>query len=147
MVEIFDLTKKKLLEKYFKDIKKYYLKTLETLELKDDFDASLIIVGKRKIRSINRDYRNKDKETDVISFANIDSNDYDFLDERINLGDIFINVDRVYSQAKKYEHSEKREFIFLFVHGLLHLLGYDHMDKKDEKIMFELQDKIVGKLK
>lgn len=147
MVEIFDLTKKKLLEKYFKDIKKYYLKTLETLELKDDFDASLIIVGKRKIRSINRDYRNKDKETDVISFANIDSNDYDFLDERINLGDIFINVDRVYRQAKKYEHSEKREFIFLFVHGLLHLLGYDHMDKKDEKIMFELQDKIVGKLK
>lgn len=147
MVEIFDLTKKKLLEKYFKDIKKYYLKTLETLELKDDFDASLIIVGKRKIRSINRDYRNKDKETDVISFANIDSSDYDFLDERINLGDIFINVDRVYSQAKKYEHSEKREFIFLFVHGLLHLLGYDHMDKKDEKIMFELQDKIVGKLK
>lgn len=147
MVEIFDLTKKKLLEKYFKDIKKYYLKTLETLELKDDFDASLIIVGKRKIRTINRDYRNKDKETDVISFANIDSNDYDFLDERINLGDIFINVDRVYSQAKKYEHSEKREFIFLFVHGLLHLLGYDHMDKKDEKIMFELQDKIVGNLK
>lgn len=147
MVEIFDLTKKKLLEKYLKDIKKYYLKTLETLELKDDFDASLIIVGKRKIRSINRDYRNKDKETDVISFANIDSSDYDFLDERINLGDIFINVDRVYSQAKKYEHSEKREFIFLFVHGLLHLLGYDHMDKKDEKIMFELQDKIVGKLK
>lgn len=147
MVEIFDLTKKKLLEKYFKDIKKYYLKTLETLELKDDFDASLIIVGKRKIRSINRDYRNKDKETDVISFANIDSNDYDFLDERINLGDIFINVDRVYSQAKKYEHSEKREFIFLFVHGLLHLLGYDHMEKNDEEIMFKLQDKIVGKLK
>lgn len=147
MVEIYDLTRNKLLKKYFKDIKKYYLKTLETLELKDDFDASLIIVGKRKIRSINRDYRNKDKETDVISFANIDSNDYDFLDERINLGDIFINVDRVYSQAKKYEHSEKREFIFLFVHGLLHLLGYDHMDKKDEKIMFELQDKIVGNLK
>ncbi|MBQ3420049.1 MAG: rRNA maturation RNase YbeY [Erysipelotrichaceae bacterium] len=147
MVEIFDLTKKKLLEKYFKDIKKYYLKTLEELKLKDDFDASLIIVGKRKIRSINRDYRNKDKETDVISFANIDSNDYDFLDERINLGDIFINVDRVYSQAKKYEHSEKREFIFLFVHGLLHLLGYDHMEKNDEEIMFKLQDKIVGKLK
>lgn len=147
MVEIYDLTRNKLLKKYFKDIKKYYLKTLETLELKDDFDASLIIVGKRKIRTINRDYRNKDKETDVISFANIDSNDYDFLDERINLGDIFINVDRVYSQAKKYEHSEKREFIFLFVHGLLHLLGYDHMEKNDEEIMFKLQDKIVGNLK
>ena len=129
------------------DIKKYYKKTLKALDLKDGFNASLIIVGKNKIRSINRDYRNKDKETDVISFANIDSIDYDFLDGTINLGDIFINVDRVLSQAKKYKHSVKREFVFLFVHGLLHLFGYDHMNKKDEKKMFELQERIVGDLK
>ena len=147
MVEIFDLTKKKLLKEYYPDIKKYYKKTLKALDLKDGFNASLIIVGKNKIRSINRDYRNKDKETDVISFANIDSIDYDFLDGTINLGDIFINVDRVLSQAKKYKHSVKREFVFLFVHGLLHLFGYDHMNKKDEKKMFELQERIVGDLK
>ena len=147
MVEIFDLTKNKLLKEYYPDIKKYYKKTLKELDLKDGFNASLIIVGKNKIRSINRDYRNKDSVTDVISFANIDSTDYDFLDDEINLGDIFINVDRVLSQAKKYKHSVKREFVFLFVHGLLHLFGYDHMNKKDEKKMFELQERIVGDLK
>lgn len=147
MVEIFDLTKNKELDIYFKDIKKYYKKTLEVLNIKDDLDLSLIIVGKTKIRNINRDYRNIDRETDVISFANIDSDDYDYLSDDINLGDIFINVDRVKSQAKKYEHSIKREFVFLFVHGMLHLLGYDHMKKEDEEVMFNLQDKIVGNLK
>lgn len=147
MVEIFDLTRKKELEVYFKDIEEYYKKALEVLEISDDFDLSLIIVGKTKIRSINKNYRNIDKVTDVISFAEIDSDDYDYLCDEVNLGDIFINVDRVNSQAKKYNHSIKREFIFLFVHGLLHLLGYDHMEKEDEKIMFALQDKIVGELK
>lgn len=147
MVEIFDLTKNKELDIYSKDIKKYYKKTLEVLNIKDDLDLSLIIVGKTKIRNINRDYRNIDRETDVISFANIDSDDYDYLSDDINLGDIFINVDRVKSQAKKYEHSIKREFVFLFVHGMLHLLGYDHMKKEDEEVMFNLQDKIVGNLK
>lgn len=147
MVEIYDLTKNKELNSYLKDIKKYYKKTLEVLNIKDDLDLSLIIVGKTKIRNINRDYRNIDRVTDVISFANIDSDDYDYLIEDINLGDIFINVDRVKSQAKKYKHSIKREFVFLFVHGMLHLLGYDHMNPKDEKVMFDLQDKIVGDLK
>ena len=147
MVDIYDMTRKKILEPYYKDIRKYYKKTLEVLQLQDDFDASLIIVGPAKIRSINRDYRHIDKETDVISFANIDSDDYDFLDDRINLGDIVINADRVVSQARKYGHNEKREFVFLFVHGLLHLLGYDHMEKKDEDVMFGLQERIVGRLK
>ncbi len=147
MVEIFDLTRKKELGVYFKDIEKYYKKALRVLEIRDDFDLSLIIVGKTKIRNINKNYRNIDRVTDVISFAEIDSDDYDYLCDEVNLGDIFINVDRVYSQAKKYGHSIKREFIFLFIHGLLHLLGYDHMEKEDEKIMFALQDKIVGDLK
>ncbi len=147
MIEIYDLTRNKELDSYFKDIKKYYKKTLEVLKIEDDLDLSLIIVGKTKIRSINRDYRNKDAITDVISFANIDSDDYDYLCDDVNLGDIFINVDRVKSQAKKYGHSIKREFVFLFIHGFLHLLGYDHMEKEDEEIMFALQDKIIGELK
>ena len=146
MVEIFDLTRKKELEVYFKDIEEYYKKALETLNINDDFDLSLIIVGKAKIRNINKNYRNIDRVTDVISFAQIDSDDYDYLCDEVNLGDIFINVDRVYLQAKKYKHSIKREFIFLFIHGLLHLLGYDHMEKEDEEKMFMLQDKIVGGL-
>ena len=147
MVEIYDLTRKKELKSLNKEIKKYYKKTLEVLKLTDGFNMSLIIVGKAKIRSINRDYRNIDKETDVISFANIDSEDYDFLSGEINLGDIFINVDKVKSQAKKYGHSVKREYVFLFVHGMLHLFGYDHMNKEDEEKMFALQDKVVGDLK
>ncbi|MBR6260206.1 MAG: rRNA maturation RNase YbeY, partial [Erysipelotrichaceae bacterium] len=65
----------------------------------------------------------------------------------IELGDIFINRQRVFSQAKEYGHSVKREFVFLFVHGLLHLLGYDHMNKEDEEKMFSLQRQIVGDLK
>lgn len=149
MVEIYDLTRKKELDEFFGEIDNYYKKTLEVLDIKDEMDLSLIIVGKTKIRSINKNYRNIDRVTDVISFANIDSEDYDYLaqDGEVNLGDIFINVDRVKSQAKKYGHSIKREFVFLFVHGMLHLLGYDHMEKEDEKIMFSLQDKIIGELK
>lgn len=149
MVEIYDLTRKKELSEFFDDINEYYRRTLDVLDIKDEMDLSLIIVGKTKIRNINRDYRNIDRVTDVISFANIDSDDYDYLaeDGEVNLGDIFINVDRVKSQAKKYGHSIKREFMFLFVHGMLHLLGYDHMEKEDEKIMFSLQDRIIGELK
>ncbi len=147
MVEKYDLTRKKELDKYFKDIDEYYKKVLEVLKIEDEMDLSLIIVGKTKIRNINREYRKIDRVTDVISFANIDSDDYDYLSEDVNLGDIFINVDRVNSQAKKYGHSVKREFVFLFVHGMLHLLGYDHMEKEDEEVMFSLQEKIVGELK
>lgn len=146
MVDIIDQTRNKYLKKYFKDIKLYYNKTFSVLGIEENtMDLSLIICGKKKIQTINKQFRNIDRETDVISFAEIDSED-DFGDETY-LGDIFINVDRVKSQAKAYGHSEKREFCFLFVHGLLHLLGYDHMNEKDEKRMFSLQDKIVGDLK
>ena len=145
MVEINDLTRKKALKNYYKDIKKYYKKVLEVLKLEDNFEASLIIVGKTKIHTINKQYRGIDKETDVISFAEIDSED-DFGEDNY-LGDIFINVDRVYAQAKAYGHSVKREFCFLFIHGMLHLFGYDHMNEKDEKKMFALQKKIIGDLK
>ena len=145
MVEIRDLTRKKELKNYYKDIKKYYQKVLEVLKLEDNFEATIIIVGRNKIHTINKQYRGIDKETDVISFAEIDSDDEFGLDNY--LGDIFINVDRVKSQAKEYDHSIKREFCFLFVHGMLHLFGYDHMNLKDEKKMFTLQDKIIGDLK
>lgn len=145
MVIIHDLTKNKELVNYYKDIKKYYTKVLKALELADIFECSLIIVGKSKIRSINREYRDIDKETDIISFAEVDSVDEYGQDNY--LGDIFINVDRVKKQAKAYKHSIKREFCFLFVHGMLHLFGYDHMNKQDEKKMFALQETIIGDLK
>ena len=60
------------------------------------------------------------------------------------LGDIYISVDKIHSQAKDYGHSEKREMAFLTIHGLLHILGYDHIKKEDEKIMFAKQEEILS---
>lgn len=146
MLNIVNKSKNTDLEPYFNDINLYYKKTLKTLKLKDNYDLSLIICGPRTIKKINKQYRSVDAVTDVISFASLDDDNNFFFEENIELGDIFINYERVFSQAKEYSHSIKREFIFLFVHGLLHLFGYDHMNLKDEKKMFGLQKKIVGNL-
>lgn len=149
MINIVDKTRKKEMNPYLTLIEDYYFKTLEVLNLEDNYDLSLIICGKKTIRRLNRDFRKIDRETDVISFASIDDEDDFDIEEEENfyLGDIFINAERVKSQAKAYGHSEKREFVFLFVHGLLHLLGYDHMNEKDEQVMFGYQKKIVEDLK
>lgn len=147
MLNIVNKTNYSDFKKYYPLLEQYYKKALKTLKIKDNFVLSLIIVGPRTIKSINRDYRGIDKVTDVISFALLDSGKEIKYEKEIELGDIFVNRNRVLSQAKEYKHSVKREFVFLFVHGLLHLLGYDHMNPKDEKKMFDLQKKIVGDLK
>ena len=96
---------------------------------------------------MNREYRNVDRPTDVISFAFLDNEENK--DEMLKhsgpvcLGDIYISVDKAKEQAEEYGHPLKRELSFLFVHGLLHLLGYDHMNKEDEEVMFKLQDEIL----
>ena len=107
--------------------------------------VNIIIVDNKKIREINKEYRKIDKETDVISFALEDDDTFIELPIRV-LGDIYISIDRVKSQAKDYGHSEKREICFLTVHGILHLLGYDHMNASDEKVMFSKQEKILDEL-
>lgn len=147
MLNIVNRTKYRDLEKYYPELEKFYRKTLNALEMEDNYVLSLILCGPVTIKKINREYRNIDAVTDVISFALLDSEDAIEYEDRVELGDIFINRNRVISQAEEYGHSVKREFIFLFVHGLLHLLGYDHMSEEEEKIMFDLQKKIVGDLK
>ena len=147
MLNIVNRTKYRDLEQYFPELEKYYRKTLNVLKMEDNYVLSLIICGPVTIRKINREYRNIDAVTDVISFALLDSEDAVEYEDRVELGDIFINRNRVLSQAEEYTHSVKREFVFLFVHGLLHLLGYDHMNEEEEKIMFDLQKKIVRDLK
>ena len=102
---------------------------------------NLIIVDNEYIHELNKNYRGIDRETDVISFALED--DKTFNPEERVLGDIYISLDKATSQALEYGHSLTRELCFLSVHGLLHLLGYDHMNSADEKIMFSLQDKIL----
>ncbi len=147
MLNIINKTKYNDLEKYYPLLNKYYELTLKTLKLEDKYALSLLIVGPKTIKKINKEYRNIDAVTDVISFALLDSNEIIDYDNEIELGDIFINRNRVFEQAIEYGHSDKREFVFLFVHGLLHLFGYDHMNKSDEKKMFTLQNKIIGDLK
>ena len=104
---------------------------------------NVIFVDNEKIHEINREYRGIDRETDVISFALEDSEDIVLPCGRI-LGDIYISFERMKSQALEYGHSEKREMLFLCIHGLLHLLGYDHMTKEDEKVMFKEQEDILN---
>lgn len=103
---------------------------------------NIIIVDEEKIKEINKTYRGKDSVTDVISFALEDDDTFIKTDFRV-LGDIYICLKRAKDQSIEYGHSFLRELSFLTVHGLLHLLGYDHMKKDEEKVMFELQERIL----
>ena len=123
-------------------------KTLKHLSLNFNPFISVTIVDNAYIHEINKTYRHIDRPTDVISFAFMD--DEPKRDElfqsglMVVLGEIYISYEKAQEQATSYGHSLDRELKFLFVHGLLHLLGYDHMKKEDEEIMFRLQDEILA---
>ena len=141
-VEIFNETNEEIEDlKILKPLLEYARKYegLEDTEL----EFSIIIVDNKRIHEINKEYRGIDRPTDVISFALEDSEGVELENYRI-LGDIYISIDKVKEQAKEYGHSEKRELAFLTVHGFLHLLGYDHMKKEEEKIMFGKQEEILN---
>lgn len=106
---------------------------------------NVIFVNNEKIHQINKEYRGIDRPTDVISFALEDDKTFVNLDFRV-LGDIYISIDKVIEQAELYNHSFRRELSFLTIHGILHLLGYDHMEKDDEIVMFSKQDEILNSL-
>lgn len=108
----------------------------------ENVEFNIIFVDSDTIHEINKNYRNVDRVTDVISFA-LEDNETITLDHRV-LGDIYICVERAEEQAKEYGHSFLRELAFLSIHGLLHLLGYDHMVPEEEKIMFQKQDDILN---
>ena len=116
----------------------------EELSLTKDHTISVTFVRSRTIHRINLDYRGIDRPTDVITFAARDERTgFETAEELLDLGDLFINIDYASAQAKRYGHSLKREMGFLFTHGMLHTLGYDHMNPEEEKIMFSLQDQIL----
>lgn len=123
-------------------------KTLKHLNLNFDPYISVTIVDNSYIQDINREYRHLDIPTDVISFAfmdGVENKDQIFHSgQMVVLGEIYISYEKAIEQAESYGHSLEREFKFLFVHGLLHLLGYDHMNKEDEEIMFSLQEEILA---
>ena len=110
-------------------------------------ECNIIFVDNEKIHEINREYRHIDRVTDVISFALEDEmeNEPSAQYEMRVLGDIYISVDRAKEQALEYGHSFLREICFLAIHGMLHLLGYDHQTTEDEKIMFQKQEEVLAK--
>jgi len=138
MIEINNLTNEKLKE--IDELNDYSKYLFDYMNIKDAV-MSIIIVDNKEIHKINKEYRNIDRETDVISFALEEGETFD--EPYRTLGDIYISIDKVYEQAKEYGHSVKRELFFLVTHGFLHLLGYDHMKKEDEEVMFPLQEKIL----
>lgn len=122
-------------------------KTFNHLGLTCDPILSVSFVDNAFIHKMNKEYRGVDRPTDVISFAFLDGEkDRNAIlhgQGPVSLGDIYISVDKAKEQATSFGHSLERELSFLFVHGLLHLLGYDHMTEEDEKVMFKLQDEIL----
>lgn len=131
-----------LYNNYSSEIKFNFEKIIQDIEneFESDKEASLILVDIDEITRINKEYRNKDYATDVISFEEDDEEDENYL------GDIFLSVDKAISQSIEYGHSVEREFAFLVIHGLLHLHGYDHMNEEEEKIMFKKQEEILERL-
>ena len=105
------------------------------------------------IKKINNEYRNIDKETDVLSFPMFEKNEIDELIQNQNnvvedvLGDIIISVDRVKEQAVEYGHSFERELAYMVVHGFYHLMGYDHMNDDEKSVMRAKEENILSKLK
>lgn len=122
--------------------------------------VNVLLTDNEGIRMFNKEYRNIDKETDVLSFPNLDFEEPGFyeVDEdaeadyfdpesgELILGDIIISVDKVKEQSESYGHSQKREFAFLVAHSMLHLAGYDHMEPDEAKVMEAKQEAVLQKL-
>lgn len=133
------------LRKEIKNIKDILYIAIKFEDVKNVY-FNVIIVDNEYIRNINKTYRNIDRETDVISFALEDNEKENLANIRL-LGDIYISIDKAISQSIEYGHSLSREISFLAVHGFLHLLGYDHIKKEDEKVMFSKQEMILSEKK
>ncbi len=139
MFEIFNESNKEIKE--ISKLEEYMKFVVRKLEIEKGI-FNIIFVDNDKIHEINKEYRKVDRVTDVISFALEDNPDIVYDDFRL-LGDIYIAIDVAYDQAIEYNHSREREVCFLATHGVLHLLGYDHMTEEEETEMFGLQEELL----
>ena len=139
MFEIFNESGKEIEE--ITKLQEYMKFVVEKLTIENGI-FNIIFVSNEKIHEINKEFRHADRITDVISFALEDNPDIVYDDFRL-LGDIYIAIDVAYDQAIEYNHSREREVCFLATHGLLHLLGYDHMTEEEEKEMFGKQEELL----
>jgi probable rRNA maturation factor len=156
-IEINGIAMSKNMEKLFKRIIKTANKYSKFNQRK--FEVSISFVDKQQIRELNKKTRNIDKETDVLSFPNLNlkpmnkinikdyKDDIDPETHLLMLGDIVICEDVAHENAEKYGHSYEREVCYLVLHGFLHLLGFDHMKEDDKKIMRALEEAVLKKHK
>lgn len=124
-------------------------KALEMQNVTADVELSVVITDNDNIQKINKEFRNKDMPTDVLSFPGYEPEDIDVVknaEELMVIGDIIISKEKVIEQAKEYENTFEREFAYLLVHGVLHLLGYDHMEEDEKTVMRENEEMILAEL-
>ena len=140
------------------EVDKLAVQVYETLNQKERLFFELEFVSKAKIKKLNKEFRQIDKVTDVLSFPSLDGirgkvvtkndfpYDYDVENDAVFIGSIVVCTNRAKEQAKEYGHSVEREITFLICHGLLHLFGYDHIEREDELEMKRLQQEIMQKI-
>lgn len=115
-----------------------------------DVNLSMVVTDDERIRIVNREQRKIDKATDVLSFPGYEKEEWEELktqpEEMVYIGDIVISKEHAVAQAEEYGHSFEREFCYLLAHGMLHLMGYDHMEEDEKKVMREKEEEIMKKL-
>lgn len=132
-------------ESIIKEIKEVIIECLN-LENKDlNYEVSLSLVNNEEIKTLNNLYRGIDKPTDVLSFPM--DNEFEIQDQLSLLGDIVICTEKVIIQSEEYNHSVKRELLYLITHSMFHLLGYDHIEDDDKVIMRDKEKQIIKKIK
>ena len=118
--------------------------------IKKNLDVYVTLTNNETIRKINAEHRNIDKATDVLSFPMFDREEIPLLKKEDNsediLGDIIVSIEKVREQAEEYGHSFERELAYLVTHGMLHLLGYDHMIEEEKIVMRKREEEILGVL-
>ena len=124
-------------------IRKVLAKGAELQKVPDEAEISVLICDGPVIHELNREYRDVDAPTDVLSFA-LNEGDDDVPEEEMELGDIVINLDRAIEQAEEFGHSKERETAYLAVHGFLHILGYDHYEPEEKKAMRAAEEAILS---
>ena len=115
-------------------------------QLPEDIEVDLLFVDNEAIREMNLEYRDKDSATDVLSFPMYEPDEEIDDEEEVLLGDIVISLERAQEQCEEYGHNLEREVMYLLVHGLLHLAGYDHMEEEDKKVMRAQEEKLLAQI-
>lgn len=132
-------------EDWEKVVETVLAKAAEIHQIDEQAEISVLLCDDEYIHALNREYRNIDRPTDVLSFA-LNEGEQSAVEEMGMLGDIIVSVDKVVEQAAEYGHSEKRELAYLTVHGFLHIIGYDHMTDEEKEEMRAAEEEVLQAL-